>query len=1132
MIPSQFFEDLYRKLRRPYAPMKWMTRMFQMIIDGRPPSVVDIPTGSGKTDLIVIWLIALAWYGKNRNQVSPIPRRLLWVVNRRVLVQQVHELAEKLRTILNEQKSEATSELRDALRSLNGIGDGEVLRIVQLRGQRLDDREWSLFPTQPQLIVGTVDQIGSRLLFQGYGQGKWSRPLQAGLLGIDAWVCIDEAHLVPSFAVTLRQIREQMLKITVNVPTPISGLFATLPSWFTELSATPGLLEPRLGSTFRLDVSKGEESDELIVPRILARDSKRVTWKQLADPKKLAEAIASEAIRIAKQSNGHAIAVYCSKANDAEKVAKEIEKKQNYPGRVLRVTGRMRGYERDRLEKDNRFLRFKASHAEEMTAEKPPTFLVGTSAAEVGLDANASAIVCDFGSLITLTQRIGRLDRRGELSAKAQKGDCPVPTMTIVGGQPGNATDRQLNVLADRLRGTFHTLREFDAKHFTGAHWAVVIGKDKSETPEEPEEIQRLEKHQLCGDDIVNPDGIIEKLKASDDAFSSWLACKFASGNLDELDADALAAEFNRIIESEIFYEESRFAQVTLSDTVKNKAAKNPRNKALFELNKQLLQEVYKSEFSPDSKHGADDAVMTATWRVLGLPLMQQNNLSDKTESGDFISEDMDLDNRIDHAGLSEEIEAQKPAKWLQHQFASITAGPIVVPPLGDATLGRWAATSPQPSQYLPVHPWLYGLLPDDEGTPLVGVAFRLELDVLAHQEDGDEEDDKRDAIWKKVKTVLTKFPPLRSEFHLAPLYRVREWLEQLQEDNVKLAHYDGETWDNSIDPKRLTANSAVVLPTSCTFDQMKMMQLAEIIPSGTKENEYQPLWDVFNAMAGDGARYIRHVEVTKSNVRAINLDPVYRVNLENTGTAILGNETCQPPTNEWKCSRLKLDFDKGGIRFTLRYFQRNRDGEVAYLPLHSHLRTAGDYAEALAKSISPDNTILSAILKAAACDHDLGKDHDKWQRAMGNTRTWREGEGLDDSARIAKPVTDKPANAGGYRHEWGSLMKVNDKPRSFPKNLPIVESSFYRDLYLHLIAAHHGYFRPSLPDRGFDSPPTPATQNLMRLECIERTSRLQKHLGYWRLAYLEGLLKIVDVAASRGGGVDPLEEIEDIDES
>ena len=149
---------------------------------------------------------------------------------------------------------------------------------------------------------------------------------------------------------------------------------------------------------------------------------RRVIWKPLADQKKLAAVLAIEAIRIAKEAGGQAVAVFCSKATDAEKVAKEIQKKQNFPGRVLLVTGRLRGYERDRLEADVRFRRFKTPHSEAMTDSEPPTFLVGTSAAEVGLDADASAIVCDFANLITLVQRLGRLDRRGELSVKARKG--------------------------------------------------------------------------------------------------------------------------------------------------------------------------------------------------------------------------------------------------------------------------------------------------------------------------------------------------------------------------------------------------------------------------------------------------------------------------------------------------------------------------------------------------------------------------------------------------------------------------------------------------------------------------------------------------------------------------------------
>jgi superfamily II DNA or RNA helicase len=1105
-----------------------MERMFDEIIAGRPPSLIDLPTGAGKTDLIAIWLIALAWYGHNWKNGKPIPRRLVWVVNRRVLVQQVYDLAAKLERTLDEQLSEETKAFKRALRSLYGFDDGNVFNIVQLRGQRLDDREWSFAPTQPQLIIGTVDQIGSRLLFQGYGQGKWSRPLHAGLLGTDAWVCIDEAHLVPAFAVTLRQIHERVLKPSASVPTSIADLFAKLPSWFSELSATPGLWEPRCGKAFRLDPEKGEESDDAIAPRIVARNTRRVIWKPLADQKKLADTLANEAIRIAKKTGGQAVAVFCCKATDADKVAKEIEK--NFPGRVLVVTGRLRGYERDRLEEDVRFRRFKTPHSEAMTDNEPPTFLVGTSAAEVGLDADASAIVCDFASLITLVQRLGRLDRRGDLSVKAREGIGSIPTMTIIGGLAGKATERQLNVLANRLRQSFDHSVEFDSHQFTGAYWTVVIGKDKAPTVDD--ECDQLDAHQLSGDDIVNPEGIIEKLKARNDAFSSWLASNFKADDLNDLDADSFIEKLNRIIESETFYDELRFADVKLSDKAKNQVAKTPKKKALFKLNKLLLQEVYKAEFSPDPKHGCEDAVLAATWRVLGLPVTQEN---EETEEAEATNAESESDEGVADANNSvgpTEIQAAQPGKWLQSHWAPITAGPVVVPPLSDATLRRWAATTPRPTPHLPVHPWLYGLLPDDEGTPLVAIAFRLELDVLAHCETRDEESDESNNVWEKVKAVLTKFPPLRSEFHLAPIQHVRAWLEQQEDTQIALAHYDGETWDSRIDPKRVSSNSVILLPTSCISEQVGAMQEAGIIPKGMKGSETQPLWDVFEKMAADGARYKRHVEVTKTCIRASDCDPVYRVDLEAGRKPIPESEPISPSDDEWKRAHLKLDFEKGGIRFTLRYWQRKRCGEVAYQPLRSHLDTAGNHAEQLAKALAPDDDILSEVLKSAASDHDLGKDHAKWQRAMGNTLAWRQAEGLDDSVRIAKPVTEMPANAGGYRHEWGTLMNVNDKALSFLRHLSDAERRFYHDLYLHLIAAHHGYFRPSLPDRGFDSPPTPAKQNPLRIECIERAARLQKQLGFWRLAYLESLLKVADVAASRSTDPVPRDETDNLDEA
>jgi hypothetical protein len=62
VIRGRFFESNYRALRGQ-APMKWMGRLFLRLTDGWYPRLVDLPTGAGKTDVVVIWVLALSWYG-------------------------------------------------------------------------------------------------------------------------------------------------------------------------------------------------------------------------------------------------------------------------------------------------------------------------------------------------------------------------------------------------------------------------------------------------------------------------------------------------------------------------------------------------------------------------------------------------------------------------------------------------------------------------------------------------------------------------------------------------------------------------------------------------------------------------------------------------------------------------------------------------------------------------------------------------------------------------------------------------------------------------------------------------------------------------------------------------------------
>src|ERR1700722_14154441 len=155
-------------------PFPWQRALYERLVSGAIPASCDIPTGLGKTSVIAVWLLA-------RAAGAALPRRLVYVVNRRTVVDQTTEEVHRLR-----------SRSHDA-----GIAD--ELSLSTLRGQMSDNRAWSGDPSKPAVICGTVDMIGSRLLFSGYRIGFRAKPLQAGFLGQDSLLVHDEAHLEPAF---------------------------------------------------------------------------------------------------------------------------------------------------------------------------------------------------------------------------------------------------------------------------------------------------------------------------------------------------------------------------------------------------------------------------------------------------------------------------------------------------------------------------------------------------------------------------------------------------------------------------------------------------------------------------------------------------------------------------------------------------------------------------------------------------------------------------------------------------------------------------------------------------------------------------------------------------------------------
>jgi CRISPR-associated endonuclease/helicase Cas3 len=352
-------------------PFPWQSSLFDCFTTGALPTSCDIPTGLGKTAVIPIWLIALA------TKPERVPRRLVYVVNRRTVVDQATKEAMDIR-------GRISGDLKTRLDSLCSMPSGPPLAISTLRGQFADNREWSADPAQPAIIVGTVDMIGSRLLFSGYRSGFKTRPLHAGFLGQDSLIVHDEAHLEPAFNDLLRAIEtEQRLS-------PEWRSFRVL-----ELSATS-----RGGDALRL--TDTDRSNAVVNQRF--RASKTIHLHPIEDEKKAPEAIVTLALK--HRDAASTVLVFARTVKDVQSIAERLRREKQA---VEVLTGTLRGKERDDLITRPTFHRFLPGSP----SGSDTAYLICTSAGEVGINISADHLVCDLSTFDSMAQRFGRVNRFG-----------------------------------------------------------------------------------------------------------------------------------------------------------------------------------------------------------------------------------------------------------------------------------------------------------------------------------------------------------------------------------------------------------------------------------------------------------------------------------------------------------------------------------------------------------------------------------------------------------------------------------------------------------------------------------------------------------------------------------------------
>ncbi|MFD8417412.1 type I-U CRISPR-associated helicase/endonuclease Cas3 [Streptomyces sp. NPDC059650] len=383
-----------------HRPFPWQVAYVRQVAETGIWPDLDVPTGLGKTSIIKIWAFLLAWQHAS-GAPRTVPLRLFFVVDRRLVVDQAYTSACALQRALDASRpGTVTGRVAHALREVGGTTS--PLECVRMRGGSDWASRWLSSPAQPAVITSTVDQYGSRLLFRGYATSPRMRPIDAALCGIDALLAVDEAHIALPLLVTATDCAAYQATATHPV-------FAERAVKVVSLSATAsaGVGRPRHG------ITGADHAHPVAGKRLNA--ARRVTLLDATSEAKdtavafaqAAELVVGAMLLLVERP---VIGVVANTIRAARATLELLSRREDID--VVLLTGRSRPLDREHLLASPLVTELLDGVSPDRAK---PLVVVATQTVEVGVDISFAALVTENASLSALIQRLGRLDRTGEL---------------------------------------------------------------------------------------------------------------------------------------------------------------------------------------------------------------------------------------------------------------------------------------------------------------------------------------------------------------------------------------------------------------------------------------------------------------------------------------------------------------------------------------------------------------------------------------------------------------------------------------------------------------------------------------------------------------------------------------------
>ena len=382
------------------------------------PQILNIPTGMGKTDAII-----LSWIWKVGKNQDDVPRRLIYCLPMRSIVEQVYD--------------NLTLQLKNLNLFSDDFEDSEMYHIVKLMAGE-DIINWDLYPEDKIIIIGTQEMLISRALNRGYGMSKYRWPMQFSLLNNDCLWVMDEIQLMGNGLYTTMQLQYFREKY---------GNFGNAKSVW--MSAT---------------VAKNIETEDFKIDnnRIVSlsdEDLKNDHIKKIREAKKTLEIKDQKSIKkltkdIEQDFNENKkIIVILNHVQSAVKLYNELMKGDSISAESIVLL-----HSHFRFDDKNN----KIKKALKLSNSREKSIIISTQVIEAGIDVSCDTMYTEPAPLSSLVQRFGRCNRFGE----TDEGKIVIISHKSDIFEIGNKTDMAWPYSKDDIGDAMNIMEKFNNKVF------------------------------------------------------------------------------------------------------------------------------------------------------------------------------------------------------------------------------------------------------------------------------------------------------------------------------------------------------------------------------------------------------------------------------------------------------------------------------------------------------------------------------------------------------------------------------------------------------------------------------------------------------------------------------------------